>query len=261
MRRYLVLLLVLILLIPCMAVPASASTYADVVKELKNLQAGLGDSQRFILDAIERIEEALYDLYSLCDTGINSALQWFTDEFAILLGDWFPSVKTNLNNIYNRVNYIYSYFFVSNAKMTEYQLKLQSNGKWTIVNVPGIINVSCTGMQADLSYIHFQIIQGLANILNEFYSLFKGDVTASDDFEEGKEPLETQVDEWLEELETAPTISLDDIEAEFDKVTDFQPDTNYTAVLASIFLNEAFATMFVWCIILAMAGFILYGKR
>ena len=102
---------------------------------------------------------------------------------------------------------------------------------------------------------------GLVSCLNSFYQLLLGDSSAADEFEDDLAPVETQVDEWLEGMETAPTINIEDIDSEVDKITDFETDSNYMAVLSTIFLNEAFLTLFVWCVILAMLGFILYGKR
>lgn len=224
MKRYIALLLLIVLLLPCMAVPASATTQG-VIDAIDDLASGLGTSQRDILDAIE----------AECQNVVTAVLNT-RDVIEAVIHDVFDDV---LSTISSRVLYI-----ANNLSSMKTTLETFYNTWYTIQQ----------------KYI-MVMSRNIEKIRDNIATLLAGDSTKSDAFDEDLATRETEFDEMLDVMETSPTINIDDIDTEVDKVTSFETEANYISVLSSIFLNDAFLLMFTWCIILAMLGFILYGKR
>lgn len=288
MKRYLILCVLLIFLIPCMVVPASASQWtSDDVEEIiggvqtigSDLYSWFEQWYAYFLEETEPVNtQSGTDILvtpfrrDLIDVQMY-VWSWISGTFDSM-NTTLTSIKSGLVNIYNRINtywpqwdtdmynfgvYLKSlkdnldllknYFSVADETVYEYSYGY-SNGEF-VVNFE---QVKVTSFVAGLKHLTDPIESAL-------YALLRGSFAPSNKFDDDMTPIETEVDEWIDSMETAPTINVEDIETEVDKVTDFETDANYLSILSGIFLNEAFLMVFTWCVILAMLGFILYGKR
>lgn len=278
MKRYLILCVLLIFLIPCMVVPASASQWtSDDVEEIiggvqtigsdlyswfeqwyayfleetepVNTQSGtdilvtpfrrdLIDVQMYVWSWISGTFDSINNKVSSIYSAINTN---FSDLKTYL--EWY---KSNLPYYPSKIAYYLSY---KTEEILRYTYEFKDGEMWVYFDP-----VMVTPLVADLDEL-FEPIRSF------FVTLLIGNNVPSNKFDDDMIPIETEVDDWIDSMETAPTINVDDIETEVDKVTDFETDANYLSILSDIFLNEAFLMLFTWCVILAMLGFILYGKR
>lgn len=285
MKRYLVLCVLLIFLIPCITVPASASQWGsddveDIIGSVQTIESDLyswfEQWYAYFLEATESVYDVSgaetfvtpfkYDLIqvqmyvwswtsSIFDT-ISSNVSSLKSQVTTYFPKWegyFTQMNQRLQTIAYWVEYypskIAHYFSYKEHEMWKYTYQF-SNGEF-VVNMEKVV---VSQFIADL----YEIIEPLQTLL---VGIVQGDYEPPNEFHDDMAPIETEVDEWIDSMETAPTINVEDIETEVDKVTDFETDANYLSILSGIFLNEAFLMMFTWCVILAMLGFILYGKR
>lgn len=310
MKRYISLFLVLVLLLPCLIVPASATTLTGTYDAL--ISSNVASILSYLKELNTNFASYLYQWDSFFTDGqwltdLSGMLAGFGDAFITPVSDWLAEIDayfledTELFVYWDRdgdgeaeIDYVtgfeddlialfvycrdvlfnkgwafYDYFFTFESVGTYVQYYVASNGRLATRYVS---QNKCSDFQCDLYYLQQTIMVGLYNAIGPMHSylativdkidaLLVGDSEKSDAFDDDMAPIETQVEEWIDSMETAPTINVDDIETEVEKVTDFEPDANYLSILSGIFLNEAFLMMFTWCVILAMLGFILYGKR
>lgn len=88
-----------------------------------------------------------------------------------------------------------------------------------------------------------------------------GDPDETNPLEEDLIPIETQIDEWIDDIETAPTISIDDVVTEVGKVTNTEIEPGFYSFLNVFFSSGVFSVVMIWVFVLAILSFILYGKR
>ena len=242
MKRKLAFCLLLVLLLPILTLPASASSQGviDAIEE----QSG------FLAEWFGQLDETIVGFSEI----VTELIHWSTYYYETSI----ESIKTGIASIKSSITALTGFFKTSNVLVKYYSVDRKADGSFYL-KLSGSASVS--EFESKLVAFENSLLDSYVAIANGFYSLIKGDTTAADEFEDDLAPVETQVDEWLDGMETAPTINIEDIDSEADKITDFETDSNYMAVLSTIFLNDAFLTLFVWCVILAMLGFILYGKR
>ena len=278
MKRYLILCVLLTLLLPCMVVPASASQWtSDDVEEIiggvqtigSDLYSWFEQWYAYFLEETEPVNTQsgtdilvtpfrrdLIDVQMYVWSWISGVFDTISNRLSSIysiLNSNFPTLMEHIDLIryytYYYPNKLAHYFTYKEVEITRYTYEFKDGEMWVYFEP-----VLVTGLIADLDEL-FEPIRSF------FLALLQGDHAPSNKFEDDMIPIETEVDEWIDSMETAPTINVDDIETEVDKVTDFETDANYLSILSGIFLNEAFLMMFTWCVILAMLGFILYGKR
>lgn len=233
MRRYFILLLLLSLLVPCLVVPASATTQG-VINAIEDLTEGLGTSQGDIRDLLEDIDLWIYECYSML-AEISTTLY-----DSIWEGYCLP---------------VYDYFFTPNQEVSM-QIIVSTPSGYKLLTSTAID----TGFKCDI--IH-TITNSLTTI--EFYirQFLTGDTTVS-------EPVQDQVNqdstEASEYLDIMGDVTKPD-EGELEDISDISDyvDTGDVGVLADayapIFQNATFLAMTMLSLTFALIAFTLYGKR
>lgn len=246
LKRILALFLTLLLLVPCLTIPASATTQG-VIDAIEDLQAGLGTSQRDILDAIN-------DMWDGLATDIWYVIDSIDDNFVDLLDTALPGISNDLDNIHSKLTSIDTYFFTNSVQTVYFPKKVTNtsgNSHWEYVGQ----GLYITGFERSLMVPVEQLGVWFCDIANAII----GDTTKSDQFDDDKAPVETQVDEWVEELETAPTISLEGMDVVLGG--ELQLDESYTGFLRAFLDNYIIFISVILSFILACVGYLLYGKR
>lgn len=100
----------------------------------------------------------------------------------------------------------------------------------------------------------------LYNIWQTLKSYVSGDEYYDGSFPDDVIPLESEVDEMVDEMETSPTINVDDITGELDNLTEFETDENFVDAIG-YFFDGHFLTVITMAISFGILGYILYGKR
>lgn len=232
MRRYLSLILVLSLLLPCLVVPASATT-AGVIDAIEDLAEGLGTSQGDIVELLTSIDEWIYECYSSL-TEISNSVWLILEEYCTPM---------------------YDYFFTPNQTATQYMIVKAASG-YALISA----TVTTTGFQCDLVY---SVTNGLTKIEYYIRQFFTGDTTVSDEVEDQVNQDSTEASEYLDIMDdvTKPD------EGELDDISDVSDyiDSGDVGVLADayapIFQNATFLAMTMLSLTFALIAFTLYGKR
>lgn len=236
MRRYLILILLVALLVPCLAVPASASSQG-VIDAIDDLAAGLGTSQGDIVDLLTSIDEWIYEgVVQLQD--ISSTLF-----YNIWEGYCIP---------------MYDYFFTANVTMKKSVLSI-TDGVAKVVSM----NVTVTGFRAVLLELENNWLSRTTMFYNQIQALLKGDTTASDVVQDQVNQDSTEASDYLDIMDdvTKPD------ESELEDISDISDyvDTGDVGVLADayapIFQNATFLAMTMLSLTFALIAFTLYGKR
>lgn len=243
MKRFLALFLTLLLLVPCLTIPASATTQG-VIDAIEDLQAGLGTSQRDILDAI-------YDMWDGLTTDIWYVIDSIDDNFIDLIDGVLVPIKESFESFIK-------YWSSSDYTYTRRRFRFANGG----YNLMGEI-VTGTRFQADL-YTH--VVSPMQDILDQVYQTLCGDTTKSDQFQEDIAPLETEFDEMGSVMETAPTVSVDELDVWFSEIdSDFQNmflgETSYLGTFFEEIFYGVLLDVWIYVFILATLGYLLYGKR
>lgn len=244
MKRYLSFCLLLILLIPILTVPASASSQGviDAIEE----QSG------FLAEWFGQLDETIVGFSEI----VTELIHWSTyyyEEAIESIKSGIAAMKTNLSNIY-------SYFFVPNQKTLYYKIAL-TNGQ-LVIQQDGP-QQSVTGMQRDLSTIATDIMYGFVTSLNSFYRLLLGDPTVSDPIEDEVDQDATEASEYLDIMDdvTQPEIS------ELEDLSDISGYVNpgdvstLAACLAPFFQSVVFLPCLMLSLIFMLVSYVLYGKR
>ena len=255
MKRYLILCLLLALLLPCMIVPASATTQGviDAIEDQTDtlgeyLGVGFGD----LRDLLQSIWDSLVDTYQLIDGYIGANLDFLASEFATYFGETFPKLSGYIKELRD-------YFFTRTGKSVMLPKRQLTDG------VPVWNGVSQTLYLTGFEYSLFYPVEQLCMWFCDVVNAIMGDMTASDKFEDEKAPLETQVDEWIEELETAPTLP----EAEIgdlleNTATQIEEGNPMYMLFLTNFMspdNLIVSMPIMFAMVFALVGYLLYGKR
>lgn len=129
-------------------------------------------------------------------------------------------------------------------------------------NVTSAISSLIQESVAWFSNIKDEIVITRQDLINFLAEMFSGeDGPSPDGFNESMDGQETQFNDMVDTMETAPTIDLDGIEDVFqgDPTTDM--DGNYLSLLAQFMSLEVVLTPLTIAILCSMLGYILYGKR
>lgn len=105
------------------------------------------------------------------------------------------------------------------------------------------------------------IWQSIRDLSSNLLRLFEDNEEIIDDFRDEQAKDETKVDEFIDVIETTPTVNLDDVDDLVKPLDDLEIDTNYTTVLAGTLDGDFGTYLILFPVILAVIGYILYGKR
>lgn len=106
-----------------------------------------------------------------------------------------------------------------------------------------------------------KIWQSLENMTASLLRLFEDNEEIIDDFRDEQSKDETKVDEFIDVIETTPTVNLDDVDELVKPLDELEIDTNFTTVLAGTLDGDFGTYLILFPVILAVIGYILYGKR
>lgn len=106
-----------------------------------------------------------------------------------------------------------------------------------------------------------RIWQSIENMTSSILRLFEDNEEIVDDFRDEQAKDETKVDDFIDVIETTPTVNLDDVDDLVKPLDDLEIDTNYTTVLAGTLDGDFGTYLIMFPVILAVIGYILYGKR
>ena len=258
MKRYFILCLLLALLLPCMVVPASATTQG-VIDAIEDLQAGLGTSQRDIVDLLTSIDEWIYECYTQLADIASTVYGSIYENYCVPLLELMSPLSDSVTNIKNTLGNIYKYFFTKNTSVKYYYIGV-SGGKLNLLyNGPATV----TGFQADLVGLENGLYSGFYRALDAIYQLLLGDTSISDAVQDEVNQDSTEASEYLDIIDdvTKPD------EGELENLADISGyvDSSDVTALADVFKPLFESAVFLPCIMLnltfMLVGYVLFGKR
>lgn len=287
MKRYLILCLLLSLLIPCMVIPASASSWSnsdieDIIGSVQTIEADLYDWfeqwYAYFFEATEKVNDVsgaealvtpfkydliqvqmyvwswISDVFDSINSKVSSIYSILNSNFPDLMA-YMDSFKTRLTNIAYFVEYypkqIAHYFTYEEVRIYRYSYKFTADGlevSFDPVNVTGFI--------ADLDEL-FEPIRSF------FVALLQGDYIYNSEINEEVNADQTEASEILDILDdvTKPD------EGELEDIADISGyvDSGDVTALAEVFKPLFESAVFLPCIMLnltfMLVGYVLFGKR
>lgn len=106
-----------------------------------------------------------------------------------------------------------------------------------------------------------KIWQGIENLTASLLRVFEDNEEITDDFRDEQAKDETQVDEYIDIIETAPTVDLEGVDDFISDLEDEDLDTGFTDVLGGMLDGYMGTYLVMFPVIFAVIGYVLYGKR
>lgn len=261
MKRYLALFLLLILLIPCMAVPASASAWDSSDVETA-------------LSGIEMIENAIYEWYlqyfgyfveetETVDDGSGGVFYVTPFKYDLIqiqmyvwswVGSVFDDIQTDVSRLESYVYQIYLY----TLRIPDIIVSGFANvADWFSSVVDWLIRLkdSVGSILVSVEDFHYDFVTFIQ-------SFFRGDSSEADNLEEDIDVVETQADELLDVLATSPSIDVEALENFYGSgdIVEGTGDPEYFTSLFSILGSNYLYLLVILSFALAIPGYLLYGK-
>lgn len=245
MRRYFALILLLTLLLPCLVVPASATTQG-VIDAIEDLQAGLGESQRDIVDLLTSIDDWIYQcLVELQD--ISTTL--YTSIYENYCVPMLSRLKV-VTDFFGIKSYTIPYYKIVSVSTGGFRTQLYYSGSGTL-----------------LEYFFAEqtnsLLEGLATVMNVVYDFLIGDTTVSDSIQDEVDADSTEASEMLDVMDDVTKPDIGELE-DLSDISDYvnAGDVSVLAACLSPFFQSA---IFLPCIMLSLifmlVAYVLYGKR
>lgn len=256
MKRNLILFLVLILLIPCLVVPASASSWTD-----SDVEDAIG--------GIQMVESAIYEwslqwyayFFEATETvndvsgadALVTPFKYDLIEAQMFVWSWigtvFDDIKTDVSRLESYVYQIYQYTLSLPTRLSEW---FASTFDWLgrIKDSIGNIFYSVETFRSDFS-----------SFVNSF---LRGDSSSAESFLDDQVPLETEVDEMVDIMSTSPTVDEEFLYQYLGDLSDItaMDDTGiFSMFMTALFSFQPIFMLCAFSFILAIVGFLLYGKR
>lgn len=247
MKRLLPLLLIL-LLIPCLIVPASASTQGvidaiwDTHDELGEwLGTTLGDLRDLLTDVVTYLGWIDQEVSSI-ETNVLKILQEIYTQGTLTIGECVKGIR--------------SYIVTINEK-------LETGMEYTIGVCVGNIHEIVAWMHNNVASIA-RAVESLPAALEHLVS---GDSSKADDIVDDVSPLETEIQDMEDVLATSPTIdqegfdtALDDINGKFNGITSDENGAMFFGALGDIANTAPFSVIVPTSAMLAVLSFALFGR-
>lgn len=272
-KRFSAFLLILVL-VPCLIVPASATT-SDVVDELETQTTYLST----ILDACNAIGSNLQSNFRALKTWLG-----FSAEYSLYDGlkDMFQSLGDGLgerfDDVVDRLDWLDDSVRDVETGILDILEQLYTNGALTIGEyVKGIrsyvldtYTYLSTTMQTGLEAIQSGVSASagrLGNLVSMVNQLVTGDRQGASDILEESPPLQTEIDEYEEILSTAPTIdedafdtALGDVNGKFNGITTDENGVALFGAFGQLANTQPISVIIPTSAMLAVLSFALFGR-
>ena len=270
MKRFVPLLLVLLLL-PCLIVPAFATT-ADVVDELETQTTYLST----ILDACNAIGHNLQSNFQALQNWLG-----FSSEYSLYDGlkDMFQSLGDGLgdrfDDVVDRLDWLDDSVRDVETGILDILEQLYTNGALTIGEYVKGIRTYIVSIDEKLTLPLGGTIGGavgsienfIANIDLKIEQLVKGNTGQANDVLDDSPPLQTELDEYEDILATAPTIDEDafdnaitDVNGKFNGITTDENGTVFFGALGQLANTAPISVIVLTSAMLAVLSFALFGR-
>lgn len=251
MKRYFSLILCFVLLIPCLVVPASATTQG-VIDAIDDLAAGLGTSQSDIVDWLAEI----FDQIDITTQNVVDAVLDSRDLIEVYLKEMTDTLLVNISSYLKSIK---DYFYVNMGQTQVNTLFIGSSGP-----TMGTKLVSSTSaFTQDLIYVYNQFVQVFYVGFKSVYDALIVDSTLSDAVEEQVNQDATEASEYLDIMDdvTKPDVG------ELEDLSDISGYVNagdvsvLAACLSPFFQSVIFLPCIMLSLIFMLVAYVLYGKR
>lgn len=245
MRKRLIPLLLLLLLLPCLIVPASATTQ-DVVDTLDENHSELGewlgtmgadivDRLDWLDDTVRDVETAILNGFADTTGKLTAILEEIYTNGALTIGEYVKGIRSYIVDI---------------------NTKLETGFTQTIGQL-------VYGIWDNLVTIGLKV----GNISNQIKQLVTGDSTGAEEVVEDIPPLQTELDEMEDVLATAPTIdqdgfdtAVDDINGKYQNIYTDEDGTLLFGALGKIGNSAPFSVLIPTSAMLGVVAFALFGR-
>lgn len=291
LKRIIALFLVCILAIPIFAVPASASTTTGpMLTGEHDLQIYLLLSDLWEYFTVINENHWMVKLRQMLEDVLD--VFWSDTKYAIsvLVAEYMPRIDNSLDAIYGKLDAfkteVVANFTSTISKLTELNSLVtvvssrvkdgfDNLNTWILDQTTALMQgfrelylniIDHKNVMVDwFTEVRDEIVDTRQSILNYLAELFSGeDAGDPDDFNSDVDQQETEFQEMVDTMETAPTVNVDDINSalgNLNPLKDSQTDAFYMAIISQMISLEFLAPIYFLLGLLCLLGYLLYGKR